>query len=181
MFKKKSLHKQLARKEIYKSNWMNLFLDDVELSSGRVISDYHVIDFERDGVATVVTDIDNKILMVKSDRYTINKFQWELPAGDGDIGEDILQTAEREVIEETGYKIKNMELLYTFHPLVGISNKKFHVVLASVAEKVGEPDPHEIAEIRWFSQVEIDLAIRNKELTDGFSLGGILLSRFFRV
>ena len=101
--------KKLGRKTVYESNWLDLHLDKVELNDGSIIESFHVVDHHREGVTVVVENEKEEILFVKAYRYLTNSEEWETPAGGAERNEDILETGKREVLEETGYHIKNLE------------------------------------------------------------------------
>src|SRR5215471_1174047 len=58
--------------------------------------------------SAVVMPVDEKkrILLVRQYRLPARRYLWELPAGRIDPGETALQSAKRELIEETGYRAK---------------------------------------------------------------------------
>jgi ADP-ribose pyrophosphatase YjhB (NUDIX family) len=60
--------------------------------------------------AGVVVQQDNKVLLVRR-IYNPRKGYWTLPVGFVDAGEDPAEAAERECLEETGLKIRVVELL----------------------------------------------------------------------
>ena len=60
--------------------------------------------------------------MIEAYRYTTDSIEWEIPAGGI---ESVLETARREVIEETGYEPTGLQMFYTFYPFIGMSNKVF--------------------------------------------------------
>jgi len=62
-------------------------------------------------------------LLVKVCRYPTGSTDWELPAGGVEADESVIEAAQREILEETGYESINHEQVYTYHPLPGISNK----------------------------------------------------------
>ncbi len=105
------------------------------------------------GASAVVQRDDGKILMVqRRDTGT-----WALPAGYADLGENVANTAVREVLEETGYHIQVERLLGIY------SNSQFHytfengdqvknvgvVFKASLTGGVGSPDLDEIMALAW--------------------------------
>ena len=166
---------RLARETIYTSEWVDLHVDRVKFPGGRIIERHHLLDFSKKGVASLVRNDANDLLLINSYRYTLDLLQWELPAGDTEVDEDPLVTAKRESLEETGYDTSEHKLIYTYYPLVGISNKVFHIVSSKVGEKKQAFDNNEVKEVRWFSCTELNYMVQKKQLTDGFSLVGILL------
>ncbi len=114
---------RLARRVIYRSPWVNLFVDRVRLPTGHIIEEHHVLDFTRAGVAVVVENAAGEILFVEAFRYVTDSVEWELPAGGIDPGESPLAAAAREVREESGWDTTGHTLLYTYHPTIPTPNQ----------------------------------------------------------
>ena len=60
---------RLDRTVIYESRWVNLYRDKVELPSGHILEQYHVVDFGRGAVAVVVDNDRGQVLMERVSRY----------------------------------------------------------------------------------------------------------------
>lgn len=166
---------RLARTIIYENPWVNLYVDKVRFPDGRIIEKHHLLDFEKEAVAALVENSRGEILFVHAYRYTTGSIEWEIPAGGVDSGEDILQTASREVLEETGWQTAEHRLLYTYHPMNGISNKVFHIVKAKAVTGSSEFDRNEVQTVKWFAPAEVRQMIAERSIRDGFSLTALLL------
>lgn len=167
---------RLERKQIYESQWVNLYVDKVAMPSGKIIEKYHQLDYPRESIVALLTNSEGKICFIKSLRYTTQKIEWELPAGGIEKGEDILKAAEREVMEETGFQTKALKLFYSYNPSNGMSNQNVHVVFGEIEDtKQVEFDTDEVKEIQWLSLDEVKELIAKKEICDGISLVPLLL------
>lgn len=129
-----------------------------------------MIEFDREAVAAIVVDSRDRLLFVHSYRYCVDATTRELPAGAIEEGESILQAAKREVCEETGYETTSPELLYTYWPMNGISDKVFHITRCRAKSRTGNFDTNEVDEVKWFSREEIKGMMASGELKDGFTL-----------
>ena len=167
--------KRLSRTVIYENPWVNLYVDRVQFPDGRIIERHHVLEFEKEAVAVVVEDAQGRILLVHAYRYTTDTIEWEVPAGIIEPGESVLEAARREVREESGYDTEGHELIYTYYPINGISNKVFHVVRGRATGGTGVFDRNEVEEYRWVSREEIRAMIADKSMQDGYSLTALLL------
>lgn len=166
---------RLSRTIVHQSPWVNLYLDTVRLPSGLVIEDYHFLDFPRAAVAMIVEDELGNIIFTRISRYTTGRTEWELPAGGVEIGEAEIDAARREVLEETGYTSKDHQVIYSYYPMNGNTNKLFHVVRCRVGEYVQDFDRDEVIEVRWFAKDEVVKMVEDRDLTDGFTLTALLL------
>jgi ADP-ribose pyrophosphatase len=109
------------------------------------------------------------------------QFLWELPAGTVDPGEKPLQTARRELVEETGYRAKKWTKLAEFYPSPGFLTEKMTIYLAT-GLTAGEPKPMDDERIttRWFKAKEIDDMIRAGKIMDAkTNVGFLRWKRYF--
>lgn len=171
--------KKLTREIVYQSKWVNLYVDKVRFPGGRIIENHHLLDFEYPSVTVVLEDENKRILLVRIWRYTTGKSDWEFPAGGVENGETVIEAAQREVREETGYVCKDYEQIYAYYPMNGIANKQFHIVICKAVEQVGEFDADEISETKWFTWGEIQELINARKLVDGSTLTALLLLHHF--
>ncbi len=65
--------------------------------------------------------------------------------------------------------------LLSCYPMPGIANKVAHIFRCRATERVGEPDPGEVSEVRWFSRQEVRQLLREGAITCGISLTALLL------
>jgi 8-oxo-dGTP diphosphatase len=109
---------------------------------------------------------DNKVLLGKRGTFKNKKIleygKWGLLGGFFDRDENFEQAIKREVMEESGWTIKNLELFRIVdnpnRPKEDRQNVDF-VFLADAIEKVGEHD-EEVKELKWF---EIDKLPKKEE------------------
>jgi ADP-ribose pyrophosphatase len=166
---------RLARDIVYQSPWVNLYLDTVKFPNGLLIEKFHLLDFPRAAVTAIVEDDSGNILFVRICRYTSGATKWELPAGGMETGEIEIEAARREVLEETGYTSDHHELIYSYYPMNGSANKLFHILRCKAVDYVQDFDKNEVSETRWFAKDEVKQMIKDKVITDGFTLTALLL------
>ena len=65
-------------------------------------------------IVSVAVEREGKILMVEEAKKEI-KGLWNFPSGKVNMGENLIKAAEREALEETGYKIKITDLCFVDH------------------------------------------------------------------
>ena len=74
--------------------------------------------------------------MEKQYRYPVQELCIEFPAGKTDKGETPIETAQRELKEETGFVSENWYLLGNFHPTIGYSDEIIYLFLALDIKKI---------------------------------------------
>lgn len=121
---------------VAESTLFTLKEDDVQLPDG---SEKTYTMFEIPDFAGVLPLVDDELLFVKNYRYPIDERVLELPAGLIDEGESPLETAERELEEETGYLLKDAQKLCEYNPIASLNTQVAHLFFGT-AEEGGELD-----------------------------------------
>ena len=165
--------KILASKTVYEGRMINLRVDAVELPSGRQTT--REIVEHRNSVVVVPIDSDNNVLLVKQWRSALRKPLLEVPAGKTEPGEEPVETAHREMIEETGYSAGKMEDLGGFYAGPGYSTEFLHLFHATDLKPAeNAPDDDEIAEVLTVPLSEALSKIESGEICDAKSVAGLL-------
>jgi ADP-ribose pyrophosphatase len=83
-----------------------------------------------------------RVLLERQYRHAAGDYLWELPAGRIDPGEDELEAAKRELIEETGYRAAHWHRILKFYASPGFVAETMAVFLAT-GLRAGEAEPEE--------------------------------------
>jgi 8-oxo-dGDP phosphatase len=103
--------------------------DVVKMPDGALV-DREVVEHPG-AVAVVAIDDADRVLMIRQYRHPAGAVFWELPAGLRDVaGEPLLETAQRELLEESGYRATDWRVLTDFFSSPGITNERLRVFLA---------------------------------------------------
>jgi ADP-ribose pyrophosphatase len=111
---------------------------------------------------------DNDVVMVRQRRHGIGEETLELPGGMIDPGDPSpLEAARRELLEETGYRVRSIEPIGVIAPNPAIMNNRCHSFLARGAEQVSEIalDHGEDIEVVKVPLAEIPARIKSGEIT----------------
>src|SRR5687768_12927523 len=84
------------------------------------------------GSVAILPIVDNDhICLIKSRRLTVNETLIEVPAGTREPDEPPIETARRELIEETGYRPGELEELVKYYPSPGVLSEAMHIYVAT--------------------------------------------------
>lgn len=163
-----------GERDLYRSPWVALTLVDVEIPDGERF-EHHVVRTPRDAAGVVIEVPDRGVLLLYRHRFITDSWGWEIPAGGVDEGETPVEAAERESIEEVGWRPRDLRPLARFHPSNGLVDQTFHVFVANDAQDMGSPTEHgESEKIEWVTRAEVIRLIDAGAVTDGLSLTALL-------
>ncbi len=160
-----------GRRLLYESEWVNLWIEAVELPDGRRL-DHHVLRMPRRSVTVVVMSEDREsVLLLWRHRFITDTWGWEVPAGWTDGDESLENAARREVEEETGWTPTSLTRLTSYYAMPGLADHHFTVFCADGARELGVgPDGAETSRVEWIPIANLRKLINEGHLTDGPSL-----------
>lgn len=138
-----------GRRWLYESRWVQLGLADVELPDGQRF-EQHVVWMPSFAVVALLDDAGERVLLMWRHRFVPDLWNWELPGGRVEPGEDAAATAAREALEETGYRPRRLAHAVTFQPMIGALHSPHHVFVGYGAEQLREPtEVNEMERMEW--------------------------------
>ncbi len=165
-------------KQVFDGHIFKVFVDMVEMPSGRVVE--REILSHPGAVGIVPITFDGDILLVEQYRHAAGERILEIPAGKLDNDEDPFNCAIRELKEETGATVSQMEKLSEFLNAPGYSNEKFYLYLAHI-DSIGEPEPdgdeeEDMQVIRLSLEDALNL-VKTGRIRDAKTIIGLLLTK----
>ncbi|BBD71766.1 NUDIX hydrolase [Sulfodiicoccus acidiphilus] len=131
------------------------------------------------GSAVVVPMLSSEeVVVIRQYRPVVGKWLYEFPAGTVEEGESPVQTAIRELKEETGYNAEELQQLIAFYPSPGVSDELMYVFLARRL-RVGEskPEKHELIEVNKLNINELYGMLNRGLLNDAKTILALFLLR----
>lgn len=123
-----------GQKEIYNNNWIAVTEYDVlNPAGGKGI--YGKVHFKNVAIGIVPLDEEGNTYLVGQYRFTLNKYSWEIPEGGGPLGIDILESAKRELLEETGLVARVWTQLMDLHLSNSVTDEYGVLFLATGLEQ----------------------------------------------
>jgi ADP-ribose pyrophosphatase len=157
---------------LYESPFIKLHKDRVSLPDGSTSSREYI---RHPGAVAVLAMLDNgNLLMERQYRYAAGREFMEIPAGKIDAGEPLLQTAQRELLEETGYVADEWTFLTTAWACIGYSDEQISYFLAKGLRHEGSKlDEGEFLEVFELSLPDALDWIRQGKINDSKSIVGL--------
>lgn len=126
-----------------------------------------------DWINVIPVTREGRLVFIRQFRHGIREVTVEIPGGAIDAGDvDPRAAAERELLEETGYKAAKWDYLGYVTPNPALQDNRCHTFLAMDAFRCAEPrfDPFERIEVVLFSPGEAENALRDGTVTHGLVL-----------
>ncbi|MBO6134042.1 MAG: NUDIX hydrolase [Lachnospiraceae bacterium] len=165
----------IKRAHIRTSSILEYCEDTYRLPDGK--TEVYDMMLHKGAAAVVPVADDGKILMVRQYRPSVGRATTEIPAGKRDSeDEPFLETAKRELREETGFESEDFEHLITVATAIAYCNEKIEIYVARNLKALGEQklDDDEFIEYRFFSPDELKEMVFKGEIQDSKTIAAIM-------
>ncbi len=164
--------KKVTSRAAYRGRMLKVNEDEVRLPDGSLASREYVL---HPGAAIILPLFDDgAVLIERQFRYPVGQHFYELPAGKLEPDEAPIETAKRELLEETGYLAGEWRELGRLHPCIGYSDERIDFFLARKLEfKGAQPEEGEFLETLRVPLAEAVEWIRRGRITDTKTILGL--------
>jgi ADP-ribose pyrophosphatase len=163
----------VAGDRVFDGDLLKVHRDTVRLPDGT--QGYREYIRHPGAVAVVALFDDGTVLLERQFRYPHGRVFVEIPAGKLEPGEPHLETAQRELMEETGYAAAEWTRLGVIHTTIGYSDETIDLFLAKkLTQEAAQLDAGEFLEVLQIPFDEALAMIRNGLITDSKSVVALL-------
>lgn len=164
----------LSAREVYENPWIRLTEYAVlNPSGGEGI--YGKVHFKNLAIGVVPLDKDLNTYLVGQYRFTLEQYCWEIPEGGCPYGTDPLDSAKRELAEETGLKAGRWDKLMEVHTSNSVTDERGIIFIARDLEQhESSPEETELLAVKKLPFEEAYKMVADGTITDSISVAGIL-------
>jgi len=166
--------KPQSSKKIFENPWFSLHEEKV-INPGGGLSHYGKINFKNLAIGIIPLDENNNTWLVGQYRHVPDYYSWEIPMGGGPLDIDPLESAKRELKEETGLIANDWQELMKLHTSNSVTDERGLVYVAKDLTQ-GETAFEETEDI-VIQKLPLEEAIERSlsgEITDAISVAGLL-------
>jgi len=164
----------LSSETRYENKWITVTEHQV-LTPANSPGIYGTVHFKHLAVGVVPVDTDGFTWLVGQYRYPLKAYSWEIPEGGGSLSVTPLETAKRELKEETGMEATRWEQIVEMHLSNSVSDERAVIFLATgLTEGAPSPDETEVLTVRKILLKDAIGMVERSEITDAMSVAGLL-------
>ncbi len=170
--------KRLREKKIFDTKLFTIKDIDLRLENGSEVT-YQIME-KADTALIVPINNNGDLILVKEYYSAIDEYQYGLPKGKIESGLDDLETANKELQEEIGYKAGKLDKLTVLTMSPGYFTQKTHVFLARdlVTSKLDGDEPEEL-EVTEYPFRDFEKLILDGKLTEARMIAALYLAKRF--
>ena len=170
-----------SEKVIYDNPWIGLTEYQVINPSGNP-GIYGKVRFKNFAIGVVPLDAEMNTYLVGQYRFVLDQYSWEIPEGGGPFTADPLESAKRELLEETGLKASRWTEIQRMRLSNSVTDELSIIFLAQDLEQF-EPEPEDTEQL-IIKKVHFDEVFRmvcDGEITDSITVAAVLKIRLMQL
>ena len=166
--------KPQSNRRLFENPWFCLDEDDV-INPGGGLSHYGKILFKNIAIGIIPLDEQDNTWLVGQYRYVPDCYSWEIPMGGGPLHVDPLESAKRELREETGLSATNWRSLMHLHTSNSVTDERGIVYVATGLTQ-GDTDFEETEDLQLIKLPLTDAIqlVIDGQITDAVSVASLL-------
>ena len=155
---------------VHRNSWIAVTDYQVTRPDGAA-GQYGVVSFANLAVGVLPLDADGMTTLVGQHRFPHDAYSWELPEGGGKTGVDARLSAERELLEETGYRAAHWLKFAEFDISNSVTDEKSVCFLAwGLTPGPAAPEPDEVLAHRRLSFFALHEMVLSGDIRDSLTI-----------
>ncbi len=164
----------LQSEEKYDNPWVRVVEHQVLKPSGNP-GIYGTVHFKNLAIGILPLTESGHTWLVGQWRYPLGVYSWEIPEGGGPRGVDPLESAKRELKEETGLTARDWQLILEMDLSNSTTDERSYSYLArGLSEGESEPEEEERLALKKLPFEQVLAMVLKGEIRDGLSVATIL-------
>jgi len=170
-----------SEKVVYDNPWIGVTEYQVINPSGNP-GIYGKVHFKNLAIGVVPLDSEMNTYIVGQYRFVLNQYTWEIPEGGCPLGTDPLESAKRELLEETGLKASKWTEIQRMHLSNSVTDELSIIYLAQGLQQF-EPEPEDTEQliIKKIPFDEVYRMVCDGEITDSVTVAAVLKIRLMQL
>ncbi len=166
-----------SSENVYESPWIKVVKHAVLNPAGKPAT-YSVVNFKNLAIGILPLDQEGNTWLVGQWRYPLEQYCWEIPEGGGPLDIDPLESAKRELKEETGIIANDFKEIMRLHLSNSATNELAIVYLAkNLVLEEAEPEESEVLQIKKIHLNEAYNWVMEGKITDAISVAAIMKTK----
>jgi 8-oxo-dGDP phosphatase len=155
--------------------WLTLREERLQLPSGGIIENFYLFEYP-DWVNVIALTKQKEVVMIRQYRHGIKKVAFEIPAGVHEHGESLMDSAKRELLEETGFGNGRWEEWMQLSANPAIQSNITHTFIAWDVERIDAQalEPTEEITVHLLPLHEVKALILKGEMVQSLHLAPLL-------
>ena len=164
----------LSKAVKYDNNWIQVTEHQVLNPAGNP-GIYGVVHFKNIAIGIVALDETQHIYLVGQYRFPLNEYSWEVPEGGAPVGTLPLDSAKRELLEETGLVAEQWTMIQRMHLSNSVSDEDCYIFLArGLTQHEAEPEETEQLHVKKLPFEQVYEMVNSGAITDAISVAAVL-------
>ena len=160
--------------EVYSNSWISLTHYNVINPSGGV-GIYGKMHFKNYAIGIFPLDEDLNTYLVGQYRFPVESYSWEMPEGGGPLQDDPLDSAKRELLEETGLKATEWTKILEMHLSNSVSDEKSIIYLCrNLSQHQAMPEETEQLVVKKVPFDEVYEMVKVGKITDSLTVAAVM-------
>ena len=162
---------KLCQEYLFKCKWLTVRKDTVELANGVMLDDYYVLEYPTWVNVIAITE-DGLFVIERQYRHGTERIDYEICAGTCEQGEEPIDAARRELLEETGYGGGEWTMYGISTPNPAAMSNLNYTFLAEEVKQLAPPHQEQSEDIEVFTVTRDELIsmMERGDITQGCML-----------